>query len=58
MATGKANPIISGSGMAVLLGFLSVIGAFIVPEVTLGTRILLFIFGVVVLTLGLIASNG
>jgi hypothetical protein len=58
MATGRANPIISGSGMAVLLGFLSVLGAFVVPELTIGNRFLLFLFGVIVLFLGLIASSG
>lgn len=58
MATGRTNPIISGSGMAVLLGFISALGAFVAPELTLGTRILLFIIGVIVLVLGLLASSG
>jgi hypothetical protein len=58
MAMGRANPIISGSSMAVLLGFLSVLGAFVVPELTFGDRALLFIFGVIVFVLGLIASSG
>jgi len=44
--------------MAVLLGFLSVLGAFVVPELTFGNRALLFIFGVIVFVLGLIASSG
>ena len=44
--------------MAVLLGFLSALGAFVVPELTIGNRFLLFLFGVIVLFLGLIASSG
>jgi len=58
MATGRANPIISGSGMAVLLGFLSALGAFVVTELTIGNRSLLFLFDVIVLFLGLIALSG
>lgn len=58
MATGRTNPIISGSGMAVLLGFLSALGAFIVPELALGNRLLFFLFGVIVLVLELKASTG
>lgn len=58
MATGRANPIVSGSGMAVLIGFLSALGAFLIPQVAFGNRILLFAFGVVVLILGLLFSNG
>lgn len=54
----EANPIVSGSGMAVLLGFLSALGAFVIPEITIGNRILLLLFGVIVLVLGLIASTG
>ena len=55
---GGSNPIISGSGMAVLLGFLSVLGAVVAPEVSIGNRILIFGFGVIVLSLGLMASTG
>ena len=44
--------------MAVLIGFLSALGAFVIPQVTLGNRILLFVFGVGVLILGLLFSNG
>jgi len=58
MATERANPIILGSGMTVLLGFLSALGAFIVPEITFGNRALLFLFVVIVLVLSLIASSG
>ena len=57
MVTGKANPIISGSRMAVLLRFLSALGAFIVPGLTSGNRGLLFLFGVIMLVFGLIASS-
>jgi hypothetical protein len=55
---GRTNPIISGSGMAVLLGFFSTLVAVGGPELTLGNRILLFIFGVLVFVLGLKASTG
>lgn len=55
---GGSNPIISGSGMAVLLGFFSAFGAFVAPDLTLGTRLLMFGFGLIVLFLGLMASNG
>lgn len=55
---GGSNPIVSGSGMAVLLGFLSSLGAFVLPEVTIGNRILLFVFGVGILLLGLMSSTG
>jgi hypothetical protein len=58
MAMGGSNPIISGSGMAILLGFFSALGAVVVPEVSIGNRILMFGFGVVVLFLGLMASTG
>lgn len=58
MSTGRGNPIISGSGMAVLLGFGSILGAFLLPEITMGSRLLLFLAGVVVLVLGLLFSNG
>ena len=55
---GRSNPIISGSGMAVLLGFLAALGAVVVPEVSIGNRILIFGFGVIALFLGLMTSTG
>jgi hypothetical protein len=55
---GRTNPIISGSGMAVLLGFLSALGAFVAPELTLGNRVLLLLFGLIILVLGLKTSTG
>lgn len=55
---GGSDPIISGDAMAVLLGFFSILGAVIGSELTAGTRVVMFLVGVIVLYLGLVASSG
>lgn len=55
---GGSDPIISGSAMAVFLGFSSAVSALIVSELAASTRTILFLAGVVVLAIGLLTSSG
>lgn len=50
--------IISGSAMAVLLGFGSVASSIFIPEAGLGSRIILFFVGGLMIWLGLNFSRG
>ncbi len=50
--------IISGSAMSVLLGFGSVGASIFIPQVGIGSRIILFLFGGLMIWLGLNFSRG
>ncbi len=52
------SKIISGSAMAVLLGFGSVGSSIFIPEMGLGSRIILFLVGGLMIWLGLYFSRG
>ncbi len=52
------NKIISGTAMAVLLGFGSIISAILIPNIDLGSRIILFLIGSIFTGLGIYFSRG
>jgi len=52
------SKIISGSAMSVLLGFGSVASSIFIHDVGLGSRIMLFLFGGLMIWLGLYFSRG
>lgn len=54
---GQSNPVISGSAAAVLAGISMILGSIFLPAIGLGVRFVLFIFGVILIPLGLKASS-
>jgi len=52
----KGNHNIGGTGMAVLIGILLILGTFFTP-VDFGSRAIIFIFGSIFFTLGLLMSK-
>jgi hypothetical protein len=52
------NKIISGTAMAVFLGFISILSALFSQNIDIGSRILLFFIGIVLILLGLRFSRG
>ncbi|MFH8119680.1 MAG: hypothetical protein QXS37_02655 [Candidatus Aenigmatarchaeota archaeon] len=50
--------IISGTAMAVLLGFGAILSAIFVPSIDLGSRIILGFLGIVMIWLGIYFSRG
>lgn len=52
------NKIISETAMAVLLGFGSIISAILIPNIDLGSRIILFLIGSIFTGLGIYFSRG
>jgi hypothetical protein len=52
------NKIISGTAMAVILGFGSILSAFFVPKIDIGSRLILFFLGCIFVWLGLRFSKG
>jgi Na+(H+)/acetate symporter ActP len=55
---GDANGIISGTAMAVLVGFGSVIAALFTNNLSIGVRLVLLLLGVFFVWAGLRFSNG
>ena len=52
------NSILSGTAMAVLLGFSAILSSIFVPPIDLGSRVILFFLGIIMLWLGLYLSKG
>lgn len=52
------NRIISGTAMAVLIGFGALASAIFIPNIDLGSRIILGFLGVIMIWLGIIFSRG
>jgi hypothetical protein len=52
------NKIISGTAMAVFLGFISILSALFAQNIDIGSRILLFFIGIVLILLRLRFSRG
>jgi len=52
------NKILSGTAMAVLLGFGSIVASIFVPNLNLGDRIILFVLGCLFAWLGICFSKG
>lgn len=52
------NKIISSTAMAVFLGFISILSALFAQNIDIGSRILLFFIGIVLILLGLRFSRG
>lgn len=52
------NRIISGTAMAVLIGFGSLLSAIFVPNLDLGSRLILGVLGAMMIWLGLRFSRG
>jgi len=52
------NNIISGTAMAVLIGFGAILSSVFVPNIDLGSRIVIFLLGIIMIWLGLRFSKG
>ena len=52
------NNLISGTAMAVIIGFGSIVSAIFVPNIDLGSRIILGFLGIIMIWLGIRFSKG
>jgi spore maturation protein SpmA len=52
------SKVISGTAMAVLLGFGAILSAIFIPSIDLGSRIVLGFLGIIMIWLGIYFSRG